>query len=242
MIKNTLANVMAYFVSKGFFLLRGSRPPAPSREEIRWMKMSFSYCAEDIVVLEKAKKLSLKNSIYIDVGAFDPIAYSNTLLLYNEGWSGINVDLDSEKIDRFKKLRKRDHNVQAAVSFNKRKVRHAKYTSGFTNRILEMDEPDERSNLGERPLRVDTIETRTLTEIIDASPFSGKPIGFLDVDCEGRDLEVFQGLDFEKYSPKIIAVEAFGDDDRIAASNFLSPKGYKISDIVDITTLFIQIK
>jgi FkbM family methyltransferase len=212
----------------------------PSREEIRWMKMSFSYCAEDLVILEKVRKLELKNSIYIDVGAFDPIAYSNTLLLYHAGWSGINVDLDSEKINRFKKLRKRDHCVKAAVSFNKRAVRHARYASGFSNRILEIHEADERSNLGELPLSIDTIQTSTLTEIIDASPFSGKTIGFLDVDCEGRDIEVLQGLNFEKYAPKIIAVEAFDDKDRIAVSNFLKPKGYKISDIVDITTLFIQ--
>ena len=35
-------------------------------------------------------------------------------------------------------------------------------------------------------------------------------IDFLSIDAEGKDLEVLQSLDFERYSPKFICIEIWG--------------------------------
>lgn len=40
-----------------------------------------------------------KNKFYIDVGAFDPIAFSITKSIYIKGWHGINIESQKDKIE-----------------------------------------------------------------------------------------------------------------------------------------------
>lgn len=51
---------------------------------------------------------------YLDVGCSSPIKYSNTYLLYLNGWSGICLDI--RKIRRYKWLRPRDKFIQATIT------------------------------------------------------------------------------------------------------------------------------
>jgi hypothetical protein len=52
--------------------------------------ITFSQEGEDILI-----PFFLKNEergIYVDVGAHHPFRFSNTALLYSQGWHGINID------------------------------------------------------------------------------------------------------------------------------------------------------
>ena len=51
---------------------------------------SFSHCGEDRVLAYLFKKFPV--GFFVDVGAFHPQTSSNTLLLYQRGWRGINID------------------------------------------------------------------------------------------------------------------------------------------------------
>ena len=59
---------------------------------------------------------SKKKGVYIDVGCFHPFKGNNTKILYDKGWSGINIDLDFHTIDLFNHVRRRDENICAAIS------------------------------------------------------------------------------------------------------------------------------
>ena len=74
------------------------------REKFFVKRESYSQFGEDLVI-----KNFFKNKIgkYVDIGCFNPIKYNNTCLLYNEGWSGLNIDLNSTSIDLFKIARKK---------------------------------------------------------------------------------------------------------------------------------------
>jgi len=239
-MKTQLSNTCAWICSRLFYLLHNRQAPFYSREEFRLMNMSFSYCGEDLVLLKKINQLKIKDCLYVDVGAYDPIAFSNTNLLHKMGWRGINIDVDQEKIEKFNLLRPSAYNIQAAISNSKSKVKFAKYSTPFTNRIIDLDDPNEKSNLGEKPNSISVIKTCSLNEILENSPFAGQKIGYLDVDCEGKDLEVLESLDFDRYSPEIISVEAFTNNERKAFDKYLNEKNYHISDIVDITTFFCK--
>ena len=39
-----------------------------------------------------------KNGFYVDVGSYHPIERNNTMLLYNKGWKGINIDISDFSI------------------------------------------------------------------------------------------------------------------------------------------------
>ena len=60
---------------------------------------------EDTQVLEYAK--DIKNGFYVDVGCYHPTHLNNCFLLYQKGWSGINIDISKFSIDLFNYLRQR---------------------------------------------------------------------------------------------------------------------------------------
>ena len=64
----------------------------------------------------KAISKNFTKGFYVDVGCFHPKKHSNTYLLYIKGWSGINIDMEVDKINSFKLARPSDFNVLSAVS------------------------------------------------------------------------------------------------------------------------------
>lgn len=52
-------------------------------------RVSYSQDGEDTLV---ASIIRDKAGVYVDVGAYHPILYSNTYALYRQGWNGIVID------------------------------------------------------------------------------------------------------------------------------------------------------
>ena len=42
---------------------------------------------------------NIKNGFYVDIGAHHPVHRSNTCLLYQSGWRGINIDINEFSLD-----------------------------------------------------------------------------------------------------------------------------------------------
>lgn len=209
-------------------------------EELRAMRVSYSQFGEDLVVRTHFAE-NFDNSIgrFIDVGAFHPFKYSNTMLLSQLGWRGINVDCDPVKIARFEKLRPQDQNICAAVAEKPRDMVYLEYSAeGLTNRIADPSEKELLSGIGEKPLKATPIRVTTLTHIIEQSVFRGQHFHYLNVDCEGQDLSVLKGLDFSRYSPELISVEAFTKAARPELTAFLGGLGYELTDMVHLTLFF----
>ena len=57
-----------------------------------------------------------KDGFYIDVGAYHPVHRNNTILLYENGWEGINIDISYFSIKLFNHLRPKDTNLNLAIS------------------------------------------------------------------------------------------------------------------------------
>lgn len=207
-------------------------------EELRAMRVSYSQFGEDLVV--RSHFADFDNSIgrFIDVGAFHPFVFSNTMLLSKLGWRGINIDCDPVKIARFEKLRPRDQNVCAAVAEAPREMLYFEYAKGVTDRTADCGEKNQLSVCGERPTKVSRVRATTLTHIIEESAFRGDHFHYLNVDCEGQDLSVLRGLDFSRYSPDLITVEAWTKTAQAELSAFLERLGYELTDIVRLTLFF----
>ena len=77
-------------------------------------KKSYSMDGEDIEIFNYFK--NKKNGFYVDVGAYHPIQRNNTMLLYLNGWEGINIDISDFSIKLFDHLRPRDNNLNLAIS------------------------------------------------------------------------------------------------------------------------------
>lgn len=204
------------------------------------MRISFSQFGEDLLLLSYFEKFDHSSGVYVDVGAMSPFLLSNTLLLHKLGWHGINVDFDEEKIDAFRQYRPHDHNVCAAVSDTVRRMKILKYSNGAVDSCVELDETTSVSACGERPYEIREIQTTTLSQIIDASPYAGQQIDYLNVDVEGLDLAVLKGLDFKKYRPRVITAEALEETNKANLTAFLKAQGYKLSSVAHITLFFVR--
>jgi FkbM family methyltransferase len=187
-------------------------------------KKTYSLLGEDLVVKNFFK--NLKKGLYVDIGCHNPLRMNNTQLLYQKGWRGINVDVGKFSIDLFNFLRPDDLNYHCAVSnknknvilyFNKEYSPLSSIKKNFVNKRIK------------GILKKKKIKGFRLDDILSWGKYKNKQIDFLDIDVEGADLEVLEGLNFKKYNPKIICIEIHKKNykhDKIF--NFLIKKRYRL--------------
>jgi len=76
-------------------------------------RFSWSQHGEDVTLTSISGFPSIGR--YLDVGANDPIRFSNTNLLYKLGWSGVNVEPNPRLFQRLQKYRVNDINLNLLV-------------------------------------------------------------------------------------------------------------------------------
>lgn len=75
---------------------------------------SYSQEGEDMVL--KSFFGNKLKGFHVDVGTCHPMRFSNTYIFYNMGWRGINIDATPGSMRLFNKFRKRDLNLEQAIS------------------------------------------------------------------------------------------------------------------------------
>jgi|TARA_B110000444_G_scaffold228346_1_gene234085 FkbM family methyltransferase len=165
-------------------------------------KRSYSMDKEDLNILNFFK--SKKNGFYVDVGCFHPLDRNNTYLLYLNNWRGINIDISQFSIDLFDFLRPDDLNYQCAIS-NKNKMVEVFFQKELSQ--LTTIEEKQAHKVFQGKIKKNKIEAFSLNQILEKNKYNNTEIDLLDIDVEGADLQVLQGLDFKKYKPKLICVE-----------------------------------
>jgi FkbM family methyltransferase len=167
-------------------------------------KVNFYYSqnGEDIIL---DSFIASNKGFYVDVGCNEPITKSNTFKFYLKGWNGITIDANKKLMAQHKKIRKRDIQVCAALSDVEKEVTFYKSATSEVSTINGefYEKNKDRWNYQDS----ETIQTTTLTAILDKNLPQNQSIDLLCVDVEGADLEVLRGLDFSKYKPRVIIVE-----------------------------------
>lgn len=169
----------------------------------KFKKKSYSGSAQDLIINHFFK--NKKKGIYIDVGCYHPYNGNNTKLLYDRGWSGLNIDLDFHTIDFFNFVRKRDENVNIAISDNEGE----KDLFFFHNRSAINSLSENRKKEAKEIIK---IKTKTLNSILENSKFKNEKINLLSIDVEGHEMEVLNSLNLEKYIPEMVAIEFLDED------------------------------
>ena len=186
-------------------------------------KESYSMDKEDLVIEEYFKNKN--KGVYIDVGCYHPLQRNNTMLLYQKGWRGINIDISDFSIKLFKFLRPDDFNLNVAVSNKEGEI-----DMFFQKKLSQLSTIKENSakDAFQGNILNKKILSRKLTSILDESKYKDQKIDFLNVDAEGADFEVLQSLDLNKYSPELICIEVIEKDlENSDVFNFLYKNRYK---------------
>ena len=187
--KNNLLKKL-YFIFNKFF------------RKINNAKKSYSFGGMDLLINYLYKNKF--NGVYIDVGCNHPIVGNNTFLLYQKGWSGINIDLDSHIIEMFNYFRPKDCNVNSAVSNSEKETDLFFYHERSAINTISKEVHNSRKKKAEE---IKKIQSTTLDSVIKDSPYFNKKINFLSIDVEGNELNVLKGFNLKKYYPEVIVIE-----------------------------------
>lgn len=166
---------------------------------------SYSQEGEDMILQsffgDKSK------GFYVDVGACHPMRFSNTYIFYKRGWRGINIDATPGSMRLFNKFRKRDLNLEQAISNSSQNMTYYIFNERALNTFCK-DFVEKRLDSGIYNL-VDSVNMtpRTLREVLDEYLPSDCEIDFLSIDVEGLDFEVLMSNDWKKYRPTMVLVE-----------------------------------
>ena len=158
---------------------------------------------EDTEVINYFKNKT--KGFYVDVGCYHPIHRNNTYLLHKKDWDGINIDTSQFSIDLFDYMRPNDLNYNCAIS-NKNEVIKLFYQKELSQ--LSTTESAQAKKVFQGNIKEKEIQAFTLDEILNKSKYKNSKIDFLDIDVEGADLKVLEGLSFEKFKPLDSVVES----------------------------------
>ena len=187
-------------------------------------KKSYAMDNEDLAVLDYFK--DKKNGFYIDVGCYHPIHRNNTFLLHKKNWNGINIDTSQFSIDLFDYMRPNDLNYNCAIS-NKNEILKLFYQKELSQ--LSTTDKDQAETSFQGNIKEKAIQAFTLDEILNKDKFKDVKIDFLDIDVEGADLKVLEGLSFDKFKPELVCVEIHAKEIKKSnIYNFLIDKNYEL--------------
>ena len=171
---------------------------------------SYAQAREDVLLLRALKTVPRQDGFYIDVGANDPTIDSVTKLFYDDGWRGINIEPSPDWFGRLERCRPRDINLQVAASNQSGDITFHDIVGEQLGTVVEVF-ADRHSEDG-RTRRSYTVRTMTLAEI--CALHAPADIHFLKIDVEGHEGQVLQGMDFERFRPWILVIEAIEPNKR----------------------------
>ncbi len=191
----------------------------------------FSEFGEDIIINRFFKNIN--SGFYIDIGAYHPFKGSLTYLLHKKGWTGLNIDISKASIDLFNIARKKDININCAVSNVDEETFY--YSNSLINQQNSLIQRGE--NQKKIPIKSFKLETILKTHKIEN-------FEYLNIDTEGNEAEIIRSIDFQKYKPILVTVEI---------NNFFSNKSnkdeiikyfllnsYELFNIIGVTYIFVN--
>lgn len=163
--------------------------------------ISYAQNLEDVLI---ARCFEEQTGVYVDIGCHHPVLDSVTCAFYQRGWRGLNIDALDTHHGLFQRLRAGDTNLVNAVGARAGTLPFYKLPgtglSTLDAAIAERHRAD--------GFLVEAHETPVtpLSTILDKHGVTG--IDFLKIDVEGAERDVIAGMDWQRWRPKLVVIEA----------------------------------
>ena len=153
------------------------------------------------------------NGTFLEFGATDGVALSNSLMLENKfGWSGVLAEPSPQwHQNLFENRPDATILTECVYSETGKKLNFFISDSGALSTLEEFRESDVSSMPGNTQARNASgynceVETISLNDVI-SKYFDGTKIDYMSVDTEGSELLILEQFDFGSYAPKVVTVE-----------------------------------
>lgn len=150
--------------------------------------------------LKRSFLQNVERGYFVEVGANQAEALSQTFDLEKRGWSGVLIEPQPRLADDLRRRRSAKVFAEACSSRRNSGSRMRLHLAGPNSSF------DPRLNLAEvKPHDVIDVPVRTLDEILIEA---GAPlIDFISIDVEGHELDVLDGFDLARWRPGLILIE-----------------------------------
>jgi FkbM family methyltransferase len=142
---------------------------------------------------------------YVDVGGGHPVADNVSFWFYLKGWRGLVVEPQQRLAGIYAGVRPRDRVVSclAGSSEGEAEFHVVDTLHGFSSMVRAHAEGAEKFGAGFATTR---LPVRPLAALIEEAGLEA--IDFLKIDVEGAEAEVLAGMDFARFRPRVVLVEA----------------------------------
>lgn len=172
--------------------------------------------------------------VFLDIGAFEPIRISNSYHFEKNGWDVYCFEANTNGIPLLKQERKNVYNY-AVYDEDKDLVRfHVVTTHGWTAGFSAVEINSDYLKIFPQCLdKLEIIEVpqKKMNTILENELPHIKEIDIISLDVEGGELKCLQGLDLEKYKPKIMVIENVTNDKTL--QEYLFKYGYILDKHID---------
>lgn len=221
---------------------------SPSRTE-RFISggvaVSYAQCGEDIIVRFALQQLGISAPTYLDIGANDPVYFSNTYMFYRAGCRGVCVEPNPELCSRIIKYRPRDVCLNAGIGFGGQKEGAFFVMSADTLSTFSREDAERFQSYG--TYSIQAIRSVPLYDINDivAQHFRSAP-DFLSIDVEGWDIRILEALNLSVHRPAVLCAETLtyaedGTERKISEiKDFMFENGYFEFADTYLNTVFVD--
>jgi FkbM family methyltransferase len=161
-----------------------------------------------------------ERGFFVEVGANEPQARSQTWHLEQAGWNGILIEPQPDLAEQLRQARTAKVFAVACSSPDNAGRTMPLHVAGPLSSL-------DRGGMaaGASPERIIDVPVRTLDDILTEAQ-APSPIDFLSIDVEGHELNVLLGFDIARWQPRLILLEDHVTD--LAKHRFLTHAGYRL--------------
>ena len=170
-----------------------------------------------------------KAGYFIDIGAMDGVTESNSVELFNNGWSGVAVEPDPESYAKLKKhypsggrvetINKAISLTDGDIEFHSANKKPKQISSAYPPWV---ELTKKKHGVGfYNNIKVISLTIPALWESI------GRPVvDVLFIDTEGFDADIIESMDLVNFRPSLIVAETCHFDNKERISTYLRKHGY----------------
>jgi FkbM family methyltransferase len=180
---------------------------------------TYAIEAEDILIQRLHRAFLHQGAdepgFYVDIGAYDPSRASNTRLLYEAGWHGINIEPNPDQIEAFRKARPRDVTLNRGVAAARGAKTYTRFTEPMLNGFLDPGWITRHVKGGYAVVDQIAVECLPARDLMAEHLPEGQAVDLLNIDVELGEADVLRSWDWDRHRAAIVAIELHGPIDEL---------------------------
>ncbi len=218
---------------------RKNKPKKPAREG----PVLYGQRGIDGVLLKCLD--GMRTGVFVDVGAHDGSHFSNTRMFEELGWTGVCVEANPISFCSLIEARPRSTCVLAACA-ERGGISPFHIHPGNMNSTIDVVGYSKWRRDAGRKGGIDPLEYRgimvgvaTLDVILSAANIVS-PLDLLSIDVERAESRVLSGFDVQKWSPRVVVIEAHTKGDVAELKECLHPNDYHVAYFKSPNVIFCR--